>query len=68
MNNQRKRNYIGWDISRLTPEKLEKIDKYLQEEEHLKRRERIAGDVVARHGLSMEEALSEGAIDLDDLT
>ena len=67
MNSQRKRNYIGWDISRLTPEKLEKIDKYLQEEEHLNRGERIAEDVVSRHGLSMEEALSEGAIDLDNL-
>ena len=67
MSTQEKREKPWWDLAGLSNEEIEKRMKKQEEEDRLKRRESIAEDVVSRHGLTMEEALSEGAIDLDDL-
>ena len=67
MSTQEKRERPSWDLRGLSNAEIEKRLKEQNEEDRLKRRESIAEDVVSRHGLTMEEALSEGAIDLDDL-
>lgn len=67
MSTQEKRERPWWDLAGLSNEEREKRLKELEEEGRIERQESIAEDVVSRHGLTMEEALSEGAINLDDL-